>query len=325
METAMTTPLITVFGATGAQGGGLARALLADPQRAFRVRAVTRQPGGEAARELAALGAEIASADLDDAATVHRAMQGAQGAFCVTDFWAHFSPDRELAQAAAMAEAAGREGVGHVVWSTLEDTRRWLPADGARMPVLMGRYNVPHFDAKGEANRYFSDAGVPVTLLHTSFYWDNLIHFGMGPQRGADGALIFVLPMDDARLPGIAAADIGACAAGVFRLGEAAVGRSIGIAGEHLSGAEMAAQLGRALGEPVTHVPMPPADYARLGFPGAEDLANMFQFKRDFNAAYCAARSVEASRALHPGLLDFDGWLARHAAAIAVPPRATAA
>jgi uncharacterized protein YbjT (DUF2867 family) len=78
----------------------------------------------------------------------------------------------------------------------------------------MGRYKVPHFDAKGEANHLFSDAGVPTTFLLTLFYWDNFIHFGMGPKRGVDGILAIVLPMDGARLPGIAAEDIGRCAYG---------------------------------------------------------------------------------------------------------------
>jgi len=320
----MSKPLITIFGATGAQGGGLARALLQSGTQPFRVRAITRKPGGDAARALSELGAEVMAADLDDAASVQRALAGAHGAFCVTNFWEHFSPEREIAQADTMAEAARRAGVRHVIWSTLEDTRRFVAPDGRRMPVLMGRYNVPHFDGKGEADRLFLQRGLPVTLLLTSFYWENLIYFGMHPQRGADGALSFVLPMDDAPLPGIAAADIGACAAALFRQGEPAIGRTVGIAGQHLSGAQMASALSRALGEPVRHVAMPPAHYARLGFPGAEDLANMFQFKRDFNADFCAARNVADARALHPGLSSFDDWLRANAARLPIAQRAAA-
>src|SRR5512147_2310522 len=278
--------VITVFGATGAQGGGLARAILSDPQQRFRLRAVTRKPDSAAARALREQGAEIVVADLDDAASVRRAMEGAHGAFCVTNFWEHFSPEKELAQANIMAQAALDAGVKHVVWSTLEDTRDFVPAGSGRMPVLMGRYNVPHFDAKGEANRAFIDRGVPVTLLYTSFFWDNLIHFGMQPRRRADGQLEFVLPMDDAALPGIAAADVGPCAFAIFVRGEELVGKSVGIAGEHLTGAQMAEQLTLALGEPVSHAALSPEQYAALGFPGADDLANMFQFKRDFEHTY---------------------------------------
>ncbi|MDQ1311114.1 MAG: hypothetical protein QG601_2384, partial [Pseudomonadota bacterium] len=172
--------VITIFGATGAQGGGLARSILADPNGPFAVRAVTRDVNSDAARALAAAGAEVFAASLDDAAAVERAFAGAYGAYCVTFFWAHFSPERELAEARPMAQAARAAGLQHVIWSTLEDTRRWMQLDDPRMPTLMGRYKVPHFDAKGEADQFFRDAGVPTTFLLTSFYWDNLIHFGSG-------------------------------------------------------------------------------------------------------------------------------------------------
>ena len=313
-------PVIAVIGATGAQGGGLAQAILADPARQFALRAITRKPGSAAAAALTAAGAEVVQGDLDDPATLARAFGGAQGVFAVTNFWEHFSPERELSQAGHIAAAAREAGVGHVIWSTLEDTRRDVPLDDARMPTLMGRYKVPHFDAKGEADALFE--GLPVTFLLTSFYWDNLVHFGMGPQRGEDGVLRFVLPMGDRKLPGIAAADIGACALGVFRQGKPAIGRRVGIAGEHLSGAGMAAALTRALGEPVQHVAMSFEDYAALGFPGADDLANMFHYKHDFNEAFRAARPVAEARALHPGLMSFGQWLERNVQALQAPDTA---
>ncbi|MGZ8256120.1 MAG: NmrA/HSCARG family protein [Burkholderiaceae bacterium] len=316
--------IITVFGATGAQGGGLARAILSDPEQRFRLRAVTRKPASPAAVTLRQQGADVVVADLDDGASVRRALDGAHGAFCVTSFWEHFSPEKELAQAHAMAQAALDAGVQHVVWSTLEDTREFVPVGGGRMPVLMGKYNVPHFDGKGEANAAFIDRGVPTTLLYTSFYWDNLVHFGMQPQRAADGSLGFVLPMGAARLPGIAAADIGACAFGVFGRGTEVVGKSIGIAGEHLSGAQMAEQLTRALGEPVRHIALTPRQYAALGFTGAADLANMFQFKTEFEHTYCASRSVGCARELHPGTQSFAQWLAANASRMPIADRAAA-
>lgn len=301
--------VITIFGATGAQGGGLARSILADPNGPFAVRAVTRDVNSDAARALAAAGAEVVAANLDDSAAVGRAFAGAYGAYCVTFFWAHFSPERELAEARLMAQAARAAGLQHVIWSTLEDTRRWMQLDDPRMPTLMGHYKVPHFDAKGEADQLFRDAGVPTTFLLTSFYWDNLIFFGSGPKPAADGKLDFVLPMGQAKLPGIAAEDIGRCAHGVFKQGADFIGETVGIAGEHLSGAEMAAALTRALGREVRHLDVTPDVYRSFGFPGADDLGNMFQFKRDFNADFCAARSVEASRALNPRLQTFAQWL----------------
>jgi uncharacterized protein YbjT (DUF2867 family) len=308
--------VIVVTGATGAQGGGLARAILAEPDAGYAVRAVTRDANSDAARALADAGAEVVTADLDDPASIERAFDGAYGAYCVTFFWAHFSPEREQAEARTMAQAARAAGLRHVIWSTLEDTRRWLALDDPRMPTLMERYKVPHFDAKGESDDFFRQAGVPTTFLLTSYYWDNLIHFGMGPKPGPDGTLQFVLPMGDRKLPGIAAEDIGRCAWGIFKQGTELAGRTIGVAGEHLTGAEMAASLARALGREVRYAAISPDAYRALGFPGSDDLGNMFQFKRDFNEDFCAARSVATSRSLNPGLMSFDDWLRANAARI---------
>jgi uncharacterized protein YbjT (DUF2867 family) len=311
----MSKKLITVFGATGAQGGGLARAILADTSGNYAVRAVTRKPDSDAAKALAASGAEVVAADLDDTASVGRAMQGAHGAFCITNFWEHFSPDKELAQAETMAEAATNAKVQHVIWSTLEDTRLTIKVGSGAMPVLMGKYNVPHFDAKGEANHYFLDRKLPVTLLYTSFYWDNFIHFGMGPAAGPDGALAITLPIGESKLPGIAAVDIGRSALGIFKAGIGTVAQSLGIAGEHLTGAEMAAAFTRLMGKPVAYNAVTPEAYRGFGFPGAEDLGNMFQFNRDYSAAFCAARSVAATRKLNPALMTFEQWLDANRAA----------
>jgi uncharacterized protein YbjT (DUF2867 family) len=307
------TKVIAVVGATGAQGGGLARAILADKGGGFAVRALTRDPSSEPARALARLGAEVVRADVDDPASLVEAFRGAHGAFCVTFFWAHLSPEKEIEEARAMAQAAREAGIRHAIWSTLEDTRRWVPLSDPRMPTLQGKYKVPHLDGKGEADRFFEEAGVPTTYLLTSFYWDNFIFFGMGPKRGPDGKLALTLPLGSAKLPGIAAEDIGRCAYGIFRRGAELTGKRLGIAGEHLSGSEMAAAMSRALGEEVRYQEVPPEVYRGFGFTGADDLGNMFQFKRDFEKDFRAARDVDASRALNPSLQSFDDWLARNA------------
>lgn len=302
--------IIAVVGATGAQGGGLVRAILKDPSGQFTARAITRDVNSDKAKALAALGAEVMAGDVDDEASLQRAFQGAHGAYCVTFFWAHFSPEKERAEAAAMARAAKATGVKHVIWSTLEDTRERVPLTDNRMPTLQGKYKVPHFDAKGEANGEFTRSGVPTTLLLTSFYWDNLIYFGMGPRKGPDGKLVFALPMGHKKLPGIAAEDIGRCAYGIFQGGAEYIGKTVGIAGDHPTGVQMADSLSRALKQPVSYYPMPFEDYRKLGFPGADDLGNMFQYKHDFEAEFCGARSIELSKKLNPELQNFDQWVA---------------
>ena len=301
--------VIAVVGATGAQGGGLARAILNDPSSAYSVRALVRDPSSGKAQALARAGAELVQADIDDERGLTRALQGAYGAFFVTFYWSHFSPEREKAEAAIMARSARAAGLKHAIWSTLEDTREFVPLDDPRMPTLMGHYKVPHFDAKGESNRVFTEHGVPTTFLLTSGYWENLIHFGWGPKRTADGRLAVLFPIADKKIPWVGAEDIGKCAYGIFKAGTAMIGKTVGVSGEHLSGGEIAAGLSRALGEPVDYVAVKPEEYRAFGFPGADDLGNMFQFKRDFNDRYRAARDVNEARRLNPELQRFDDWL----------------
>jgi uncharacterized protein YbjT (DUF2867 family) len=304
--------IIAVVGATGAQGGGLVRAILNDPKGGFTARAITRDTKSDKARELAQLGADLVAADIDDEASVRKAFEGVQGAFCVTFFWEHFSPEKEMAQVQNMAEAAKSAGVKHVIWSTLEDTRQWVPLTDNRMPTLKGKYKVPHFDGKGESNKLFTNLGVPTTFMLASFYWDNLIFFGMGPKKGPDGKLAITFPMGDKKLPGIAAEDIGKCAYGIFKKGDEFIGKTVGIAGEHLTGVQMADELTQAMGREVRYNDVPPDVYRALDFPGADDLGNMFQFKRDFQEYYCGVRNVNFSRTLNPELQTFNEWLAKN-------------
>ncbi len=302
--------VIAVVGATGAQGSGLCRAIVGDKGGGYSVRALTRNRLSDKAKELKKVGAEVVTADIDDAESLKRAFHGAHGVFCVTFFWDHFSPEKEVAQAKNMAVAAKETGVQHVIWSTLEDTRKWVPLHDARMPTLNGKYKVPHFDGKGEADQAFTDQGVPTTFLLTSFYWENLIYFGMGPKRGEDGHLYITFPMGEKKLPGIAADDIGKCAYAIFRRGREFVGKTVGIAGDHLTGGQMAAALTKALKQEIRYNDVSPDVYRGLGFPGADDLGNMFQFNRDFEEDFCGARSLEFSRELNPAMQTFESWLA---------------
>jgi uncharacterized protein YbjT (DUF2867 family) len=311
-----TKKIIVVFGATGAQGGGVAHAILNDPDSEFSVRAVTRDPDSEKAKALADMGAEIVTADIDDKQSMKRALEGAYGAFFVTFYWAHFSPEKEYEEARSMAEAAKEAGLQHVIKSTLEDTRKWVPLDDNRMPTLQGKYKVPHFDAKGAADHFFTDLEVPVTFLLASFYWDNLL--SSGPTKGPDGKLYLTFPLDDKKMAGIASEDIGKCAYGIFKKGKELVGKNIGIAGEQLTGQEMAKELSEALGKEVLFNNVTPETFRGFGFPGADDLGNMFQFYRDFDEVCNNTRDVSFSRELNPELKSFKQWLAENAKKIKI-------
>ena len=303
--------IITVFGATGAQGGGLARAILNDSNSEFAVRAVTRDPNSDKAQALAALGAEVVAGNVDDPESLKRVLSGAYGAYFVTFFWDHFSPEKETAEVKQLADAAREAGLKHVIWSTLEDVRNYVPLDDDSMPTLHGKYKVPHFDGKGESDQFF--AGIPTTFMLASYYWENMIYFGMAPKKGADGKLSITLPMGNKKMAGIAAEDIGKCAYGIFKKGVSEIGKRIGVAGDQLSGQEMADALSKALGQEVGYNEISPEVYRSFGFPGADDLGNMFQFYRDFDTVCNSTRDVKYSKELNPALQSFDMWLAENA------------
>src|SRR6188474_433359 len=310
--------IIAVMGSTGSQGGGLVRAIQSDPGGGFKARAITRDPNSDKAKALKDLGAEVVGADIDDEASLKKAFAGAYGAYCVTFFWAHFSPEKEQQGARNMANAAKAAGIQHLIWSTLEDTRKWVPLSDNRMPTLQEKYKVPHFDAKGESDHFFTDAGVPTTFLLTSFYWDNMYMFGMGPAKGQDGNYSITFPMGNHKLSGIAAEDIGGCAYGIFKKGKELIGKTVGIAGEHLTGAQMAEKLSKGLGIQCSYNAVTPEAYRGFGFPGAEDLGNMFQFYADFENYFVGARNLDVARSLNPKLQSFDQWLAKNKSKLAL-------
>ena len=153
-------------------------------------------------------------------------MRASHGAYCVTNFWEHLSADKEKAQARNLADAAKAAAVPHVIWSTLEDTRKLMDSDDTRMPMLQKHYRVPHFDAKAEADAYF--AGLPVTYLVTSFYWDNIYSFGLGPEEGRRRRVWLVVPDGRSGWPALPPRTSARCAYGIFKAGSEYIGRPSG-------------------------------------------------------------------------------------------------
>jgi uncharacterized protein YbjT (DUF2867 family) len=309
--------IIAVVGSTGSQGGGLVHAILNDPNGGFAARAITRDPNKDKAKALAAKGAEVVQADLDDVESLKKAFAGAYAVYGVTNFWEHSSAEKEKAQAKNIADAAKAAGVKHVIWSTLEDTRKLMQPDDKRMPILQEKYRVPHFDAKAEANAFF--AGLPVTYLVTSFYWDNLYTFGLAPKKGDDGVYSWTFPMGNAKLAGMAAEDIGKTAYGIFKAGDQYIGKTVGIVSENLTIAEMGDKLTKGLGiGPVKYNAVDANIYRGFGFPGADEMGNMFQMYRDFEKDVLSARSVETTQSLNPQLQSFNQWLAKNKSSVPV-------
>ena len=312
--------IIAVVGATGAQGGGLVRAIMADPDGPFTARALTRNAASDPARALASQGAEVIEADLDDETSLRRAFDGAYGAYVVTNFWVQRTPEQEQArtraemeldQAAAAARAAKDSGLRHVVWSTLEDTRPHFQRLGIEVPDALGNYKVPHFDAKAEANASFTALGVPTTFLQTTMYYEALLQ-GFGPHRDANGELILTLPMADKTWALIAGEDIGKTALGVFRRGEDFIRKTVSIAGTHATGEELAAKFIATLGEKVDYRPMTTDQMRASGQPGVLEVANMFQFYADASDYFTGVRNLDLVHELNPELQTLDTWLIQH-------------
>ncbi len=313
--------IIAVVGATGSQGSGLVRAVLDDWNGPYSVRALTRNTGSVRAEEFAARGAEVVHADLDDEDSLRAAFDGAYGAFVVTNFREDLTAEQEAArsrarmerdQAENAARAAKAAGLKHVVWSTLEDTRPHFEFLGSDVPTIGDGYKVPHLDAKNEANASFAAHRVPTTFLETSFFYEMFIHAGLGPRRDSNGQAVLTIPMGGSTMALVAAEDIGRTAYGIFRAGARFIGRTVGLAGTHATGDEMAELFAKVLGEPVVYRPISHDELRGAGFPEARELGNMFQFFTDAAETYVGNRDLGVVRALNPRLRTLEDWLVEH-------------
>ena len=218
----------------------------------------------------------------------------------------------ELDQAEIAARAARDAGVQHLVWSTLEDTRPFFAGRDDVPSLDDGRYKVPHFDAKGEADELFTKYGVPTTFLRTTFYFDAFVT-ALPPTRNADGTLTITLPMGEQRLSGIASDDIGRSAFAILKRPDL-IGQTVSVAGDHLTGHEYAAALTKALGEQVTYYAPTFEEYRTYPFPMAVEMANMFQFYAENHDEFTGNRDLTKVRELNPALESFEEWLDQHKA-----------
>ncbi len=286
---------ILVTGATGAQGGSVARHLLS--RGTFAVRGLTRNANSEKAAALKDAGAGIVQGDLEDPASLHTALKGCYGVFGVTNFWEHF--DGEYQQGINLADAVAASDVEHFVFSTLPHVKK----------LTDGELDVPHFDIKGRLEAYARNLNLPATFVHVAFFYDNFLTF-FPPQKGDDGTFGFGFPQGDTPLAGVAAEDIGGVVASVFEQPDVFMGETVGIVGDDLPGATYADTMTHVLGKQVVYTHVPREVFASFGFPGADDLADMFDYNRRFISS--REKDLKESRTLYPNMQRFDSWLERH-------------
>ncbi len=313
---------ILVIGATGAMGRPVVEALLGDREQAWHVRAFTRNPDSEQAQALAALDLErvsFARGDLDDAASVRWAMDGAYGGVCNTNFWSSSSVEAEYRQGVDALEAAKDAGVEHFVYSSLDSMSR----------MSGGRFPCPHFEAKAAVEAYIdrrrSDdvmrAGRSgydgddwyrraTSVVVTLPYMDNFLQFA-APQPGtlSDGreGLIWRMPLSPEQpWPVIALSDLAHFVALMFANSEWK-GRTLAIGSDSLTMPEVAETFTRVTGIPAEYQPMTLEAFSQLPIPNMHDLLLMWEF---FNH-HRLERDHAALRAIHPELMTFADWLKR--------------
>lgn len=274
-----------VTGASGGQGGAVARALL---ERGWQVRAFVRNPDKEESRAMAELGAELVRGDLDDADSLRAAVAGVQGVYSVqaADF-ADPHSGVEVRQGIAVADAVKAAGVPHLVYSSVGGAER--------------NSGIAHFETKAEIERHIRSAGVPATILRPVFFMEN---FPYMVPAAENGERVAALAMDaDKELQMIALPDIGRIAADAFDNPEEFLGREIEIAGDELTVSEIAEVFTRVDGVPTRFTRQPIEELREE----AEEAANMFDWFN--NEGYRA--DIPALRERHPGLLTLEEWLGK--------------
>jgi len=291
--------VIAVIGSTGKQGGALTKSILSDRDGEFAVRALTRNP--EKASKLKDAGAEVVAFDIDNPETHGPAFQGAYGLFVVTNFWEHFDPNKEADQAKAIADSAKEAGISHIIWSTLEATTEFFDSMAEDRPPKIGEWYVPHFDGKALADKFFP--ADKTTFLYTSFYLDNLLSM---TQNGT-----LCTNMGSALLPVVGTEDIGKIAHNIFKAGDKFKGEKVYAVGDIVTCTDMMKIVSEVTGVSFSYVPVNRTEYAALGFPGAADLANMYDFYVRC-PEYVENRDVARVKEISPTTMNVREWAELH-------------
>jgi uncharacterized protein YbjT (DUF2867 family) len=287
---------ILVVGATGMQGGGVARHLL--KHRTFNVRCMARNPESEAARLLHKQGAEIVQADLDDPVSLRQAVRGCKGIFGVTDFWeAYF---REFDQGVNLIDAAAEAEADHLVLSTLPSAKK----------ISHGAIELPHFETKARMEEHTQRRNIRFTFVHVAFYYENFLKY-FPPRRQMDGGYSFGFPLGDACLGALAVEDVGGIVSEIFEDSAEFVNKTIEIIGDEMPAQDYAEAMSRALKQKITYARVPRETYASMGFPGARELADMFEFLRVYTPSRRAY--ITQCRQLFAEMQTFEAWLEKNA------------
>jgi uncharacterized protein YbjT (DUF2867 family) len=290
-----TKPIILVTGATGGQGGSTVKALLS--QNKFALRALTRDPDSPKSTALRQAGVEVVRGDMEDVESLKKAMKGVYGVFGVTSFWEH--GDKEFRQGKNLVEAVSQSGIGHFVFSALDNYSQ----------LSQGRIAVPHYDMKAALKTFTKKLGLKASFVHLSFYYENFLTWFL-PQRRADGNFYFGFPQGEVKLASVSVADTGPVVAKIFDHPDEYIGRSVYLVGSDISGRDYAAVLSRVLGLNIFYNHVPREEFATYGFDGAAELGAMFEVQR-LHVPERQLGLIE-SYGLNPAMQPFDQWVEKN-------------
>ena len=284
--------IITVFGATGQQGGPIVTALLNAKDR-YYVRAITRNVNGDKAQHLKTLGVEVVYASMDEPDSLCSALAGSHGVFIVTNYWEYMDKDREVRQGKNVVDACKNAHVQHVIFSGLENVHK-----------LTGK-SCPHFDGKAEVVDYIQGIGVPYTIVRYPYYYENMfVALGfLGFQKGDDGSYTVTSCMTG-ELDAISVAAVGPIIATIFDEPEKYFGKTIGLSAERLPVKNYFDIISDATGKTIHVKYISVDDYAKLPFPGAGALATMLHYNDTCNPG----RDIKMTKQLDPNTPSFKSW-----------------
>ncbi len=286
-------PIILVTGATGSQGGSVAHFLSKSGK--FSVRALTRDTHSKKAAALTAEGAEVVEGNLDDKDSLVKAMKNCYGVFGVTNFWEHF--DKEAQHGRNLTDAVKESSIEHFVLSTLPPVNK----------ISGGELSSPHFDIKAEFEDYAKSLNLNITFTHIAFYYDNFINF-FPLKKGEDGNFHFGFPQgENIKLGGVAAGDTGGVISAIFENKDQYLGKTIRIVGDALYPQDYAKVMSEILGVKVIFDYIDRKTFSGFGFPGAADIADMFEFYTQFIPD--EQKAIDESKKLFPAIKNFETWL----------------
>lgn len=288
-------PRILVIGGTGAQGGSVARHLLAEGR--CRVRCLTRRLESMAAMALADAGAEVVLGDLGDRDSLDAALAGCEGAFGVTNYFEHL--DEEYSLGASLLDAVTDSAVEHLVLSTLPSASR----------ISSGKLKVPQFEHKALLEELARQREIVATFIHVAFYYENFL-YNCPPRKQTDGIYAFGFPLGSAPLSAVAAGDLGGVVAALFRKPDDFQGRTVRVVGDQRPAAEYAAVIGAVTDRSVRYQHIPREDFASLPIRGAAALADMFELYRSHLPP--DPRDLATCMRLFPAIRGFETWAAAH-------------